>query len=149
MAVTPEDMMRLQAALATSGPQAAPAPMDPAAASPVAPTVEGPSGAPMTQPEMPEGQRMAAMAEIGTALDMMQNALPKLGADTPEGQAVQQALMMLAEAFGNFRSRMTELQPAQIMQLMRALPTQMQGSMPMQGGASNAQVPGAEQPGLP
>ena len=103
----------------------------------------------MTQPEMPEGQRMAAMAEIGTALDMMQNALPKLGADTPEGQAVQQALMMLAEAFGNFRSRMTELQPAQIMQLMRALPTQMQGGAPMQGGLPNAQVPGAEQPGLP
>lgn len=148
MAVTPEDMMRLQAALSAQAP-VAPAPADPAAAMPNQPPAEGPAGAPMTQPEMPEGQRMAAMAEIGTALDMMQNALPKLGADTPEGQVVQQALMMLAEAFGNFRSRMTELQPAQIMQLMRALPTQMQGGAPMQGGMQNAQVPGAEQQGLP
>jgi len=148
VAVTPEDMMRLQAALSAQAP-VAPAPADPAAAMPNQPPAEGPAGAPMTQPEMPEGQRMAAMAEIGTALDMMQNALPKLGADTPEGQVVQQALMMLAEAFGNFRSRMTELQPAQIMQLMRALPTQMQGGAPMQGGMQNAQVPGAEQQGLP
>jgi hypothetical protein len=101
---------------------------------------EGPASAPMTQPEMPEGQRMSAMAEIGTALDIMQSALPKLGEDSPEGQAVQQALMMLAEVFGNFRSRMTELQPAQIMQLMRALPAQMQGQPPMQGGMQNAQV---------
>ncbi len=143
MAVTPEDMMRLQAALGAQGPQSAPAPVDPAAVMPDMPPSEGPAGAPMTQPEMPEGQRMSAMAEMGTALDIMQNALPKLGVDTPEGQAVQQALMLLAEIFGNYRSRMTELQPAQIMQLMRALPTQMQGQPPMQGGMQNAQVPGA------
>ena len=148
MAVTPEDMMRLQAALSAQAP-VAPAPADPASAMPGQPLSEGPAGAPMTQPEMPEGQRMAAMAEMGTALDIMQNALPKLGVDSPEGQAVQQAMMMLAEVFGNYRSRMTELQPAQIMQLMRALPTQMQGQQPMQGGMQNAQVPGAEQQGLP
>ena len=141
MAVTPEDMMRLQAALGAQGPQSAPAPVDPAAAMPEMPPSEGPAGAPMTQPEMPEGQRMSAMAEMGTALDIMQNALPKLGVDTPEGQAVQQALMLLAEIFGNYRSRMTELQPAQIMQLMRALPTLMQGQPPMHGGMHNAQVP--------
>jgi hypothetical protein len=81
----------------------------------------------MTAPSMPEGQRMAAMAQMGNVLDVMEQTLPKLGMDSPEGQAVMQAMQSLTSVFGNQRSKMKELQPAQIMQLMRALPTQMRG----------------------
>jgi len=86
-----------------------------------------PAAAPMTAPSMPEGQRMAAMAQMGNVLDVMEQTLPKLGMDSPEGQAVMQAMQSLTSVFGNQRSKMKELQPAQIMQLMRALPTQMRG----------------------
>lgn len=86
-----------------------------------------PAAAPMTAPSMPEGQRMAAMAQMGNVLDVMEQTLPKLGMDSPEGQAVMQAMQSLTAVFGNQRSNMKELQPAQIMQLMRALPTQMRG----------------------
>lgn len=94
-----------------------------------------PSSAPMTAPAMPEGQRMAAMAQIGNVLDVMEQTLPKLGMDTPEGQAVMTAMQGLNKVFGNYRSKMKELQPAQIMQLLRALPTQMRGQ------ASGQQIP--------
>ena len=96
-----------------------------------------PGGAPMTAPAIPEGQRMAAMAQMGNVLDLMEQTLPKLGVDSPEGEAVMQAMQSLTRVFGNYRSKMKELQPAQIMQLLRALPSQMKGQ------ASGQQVPGA------
>lgn len=96
-----------------------------------------PAGAPMSAPQIPEGQRMAAMAQMGNVLDVMEQTLPKLGIDSPEGQAVMSAMQALTKVFGNYRSKMKELQPAQIMQLLRALPTQMRGQ------ASGQQVPGA------
>jgi hypothetical protein len=86
-----------------------------------------PASAPMSTPSQPEGQRMAAMAQIGNAIDLMEQTLPKIGADTPEGQSVMQAMQTLNETFGRYRSRLKELQPAQIMQMLRALPTQMRG----------------------
>lgn len=96
-----------------------------------------PAGAPMTAPSVPEGQRMAAMAQMGNVLDLMEQTLPKLGIDSPEGQAVMNAMQSLTRVFGNYRSKMKELQPAQIMQLLRALPSQMRGQ------ASGQQIPGA------
>lgn len=96
-----------------------------------------PAGAPMTAPSVPEGQRMAAMAQMGNVLDLMEQTLPKLGIESPEGQAVMSAMQSLTRVFGNYRSKMKELQPAQIMQLLRALPSQMKGQ------ASGEQIPGA------
>ena len=116
MAVPPEIM----AQMAQSAPQGAPG-MPGEQPSPA------PASAPMAGPAMPEGQRMAAMAQMGNVLDVMEQTLPKLGLETPEGQAVMGAMQSLTRVFGNYRSKMKELQPAQIMQLMRALPTQMRG----------------------
>lgn len=61
------------------------------------------------------------MAQIGNCLDLMEMTLPKLGAETEEGQAVMDALRSLAKVFGKHRSQMKELQPAAIMQMSRGL----------------------------
>ena len=130
MAVPPEIMAQMQGQMPGAAPGGAPGGM-PGAMPPDGgfPSMDQPSpaAAPMTAPSMPEGQRMAAMAQMGNVLDVMEQTLPKLGMDSPEGQAVMQAMQSLTAVFGNQRSKMKELQPAQIMQLMRALPTQMRG----------------------
>lgn len=123
MAVPPEIMAQM-----SQGAPSAPPGMPPDMPGEQQPS---PASAPMTAPAMPEGQRMAAMAQMGNVLDVMEQTLPKLGLETPEGQAVMGAMQSLTRTFGNYRSKMKELQPAQIMQLMRALPTQMRGE---QGG---------------
>lgn len=110
----------------------------------------GPTASPMASPQVPTGQREAAMATIGTCLDQMELVLPKLGAETDEGQAVMKALGALSKVFGEHRARMKELAPAQLMQLMQKLPGQMPGGphppgAPMPGGPQVAAHP----PGLP
>ena len=75
----------------------------------------------MAGPSQPAGQREAAMAQIGNCLDLMEQTLPKLGAETEEGQAVMDALRSLAKVFGKHRSQMAQLQPAQRMMMLRGL----------------------------
>lgn len=76
----------------------------------------------MTTPQAPDGQKQAAMAQIGNCLDLMEITLPKLGAETEEGQAVMDALRSLAKVFGKHRSQMKELQPAQMAMMARGMP---------------------------
>jgi hypothetical protein len=94
----------------------------------------------MTAPGAPNGQRDAAMAQIGNCLDLMEITLPQLGAETEEGQAVMDALRSLAKVFGKHRSQMQELQPAQMQMMLRG--------MPGMGGPPGGMPPGAH-PGMP
>jgi len=127
MAVPPEIMAQMQGGGPQGGGLSPGMPQNQPGMANMAGDQPSPASAPMTAPSMPEGQRMAAMAQMGNVLDVMEQTLPKLGMDSPEGQAVMQAMQSLTSVFGNQRSKMKELQPAQIMQLMRALPTQMRG----------------------
>ena len=75
------------------------------------------------------------MAQIGNCLDLMEITLPKLGAETEEGQAVMDALRSLAKVFGKHRSQMKELQPAQMQMMLRGMPAPggPMGGMPPRG----------------
>ncbi len=52
------------------------------------------------------------------AMQMLEQALPGLGSNTPEGQAVLDALSKLSKHFNRGKSK--ELIPAQLMELARA-----------------------------
>ena len=127
MSVPPPELLKMLAAQKAAGPNAGPS---------------GPAGAPMASPKVPEGQREAAMATVGTCLDQLELVLSKLGTETEEGQAVMKALTSLGKVFGDHRSRMQELAPAQMLQMMQRLPPQLQ--RPGMGGP-----PGMHPPGMP
>ena len=51
-----------------------------------------PMSAPMSTPEPKMGNREAAMINVSMALDLLEQSLPALGSETPEGKSILQVL---------------------------------------------------------
>lgn len=97
----------------------------------------------MMQPTPNDGARMQAMVEVETAMQMLEQALPKLGSNTPEGEACLKALGFLSRVYKRQQSQ--ELVPAQIAELARAQQQtplqQMMGGAAPQGAPAPAPMP--------
>ena len=81
-----------------------------------------PIGAPMSTPEPKMGEKETAAINVQTAMDLLEQSLPKLGGDSDEGKAVMDAVDKLAKVFGKRESKTRELMPTEIMNMISALP---------------------------
>lgn len=107
-----------------------------------------PMGAPMTTPEPKLGEKETASINVQTAMDLLEQALPKIGADSEEGKAIMSAVTGLTKIFGKREAKNRELMPAEIMNMISSLP-QAGGATPEQRVAAQAPVPGTATPPLP
>lgn len=101
-----------------------------------------PVGSPMTTPEPMEGLKTAARVQVTLAIDILQRSLPDLGVESEEGQAVLKTLNTLSKAFGKTEQKSRDLIPAEIMQLLGALPQTAPGPSAKAMSAS-PMIPGA------
>jgi hypothetical protein len=85
-------------------------------------TNPGPMTSPMSTPEPKMGSKEGALVNLSMALDLIEQSLPALGSESPEGQKAMAALRALSGLLGPRKSRSAELQPAEIMQLLGSLP---------------------------
>lgn len=107
-----------------------------------------PMGAPMTTPEPKMGEKETATINVQTAMDLLEQALPKIGSDSEEGRAIVDAVTKLTKIFGKREAKTRELMPAEIMNMISSLP-QAGGATPEQRVAAQAPVPGTATPPLP
>ena len=82
----------------------------------------GPMTSPMSTPEPRMGSKEGALVSLSMALDLIEQALPALGSESPEGQRAMAALRSLSGLLGPRKSKASELQPSEIMQLLGSLP---------------------------
>ena len=100
----------------------------------------GPQAAPMAQPSANRGNAMMGKAQVESAMQILEQALPQLGTSSPEGGAVIRALSALARHFN--RPEGKELVPAQIMQMAQAAkPSPMQGMLSQPPGGAGGMPP--------
>jgi len=130
MSVSPEMIQRM-----TGGSGAAPSPGaqppsqmpgagGPAAADAVAPggkpPGQGPAAAPLSTPQDKRGLKAAAQTNVHIAVNMLEEALPAFGSESPEGAKVIKALNLLASLVA--KKDTSDLVPAEILQMVRRLP---------------------------
>ena len=90
----------------------------PEASSPETP----PMASPMSTPEKQMGTREAAMINISIALDLLDQSLPAVGAESDEGKAIMEASRKLGSLLGGKRNETGELQQSEILQMLQTLP---------------------------
>lgn len=106
-----------------------------------------PMSAPMSTPEPKMGSIEGAKVNLANASDLIEQALPALGAESPEGKAILKILRELSGVLGPRQEKTRELQPAQILSMLQNLP-QAGGASPEQKAMSQAPlVPGMQVPG--
>ena len=76
----------------------------------------------MSTPEPKMGNREAAMINISMAMDLLEQTLPALGSESEEGQKVLNAIRTMTGVIGAKKSKVNELQPNEIMQMLQTLP---------------------------
>lgn len=81
-----------------------------------------PMGAPMSTPEPKMGTREGAMVNLSMAMDLIEQALPAFGSESPEGAKALQVLRSLSGIVGGRKDKAKELQNAEIMQMLQNLP---------------------------
>ena len=120
MSVTSDKLMEMikgqRGASAAAGPPAAPD----ATAQSDAETP--PMAAPMSTPEPKMGSREGAMINISMAMDLIEQALPALGSESPEGAKALAVLRQMSGILGGKKEKTKELQNAEIMQMLQNLP---------------------------
>jgi hypothetical protein len=101
----------------------------------------------MSTPEPKMGNREGAMVNLGLAMDLIQQALPALGSNSPEGAKVLSALRTLTGVIGGKKESVDELKQSEILQMLQTLP-QAGGATP-EGKALAAApaIPGMQMPG--
>jgi hypothetical protein len=106
-----------------------------------------PMSAPMSTPEPKMGNKEGALVNLGLAMDLIEQALPALGSESPEGQKALNALRTLTGILGGKKESTNELKQSEILQMLQALP-QAGGATP-EGKALAAApaVPGMAMPG--
>jgi hypothetical protein len=108
-----------------------------------------PMGAPMSTPEPKMGNREASMINISMAMDLLEQALPALGSESPEGQKVLAAIRTMIGVVGQKKGKVNELQPTEIMQMLQTLP-QAGGATPEGSAMQKApMIPGMSPGGMP
>lgn len=103
--------------------------------------------APMSTPEPKLGSREGAMVNLSMALDLIEQSLPALGAESEEGQKAMSALKALNGLIGPRKGDINELQQSEILQMLQALP-QAGGMSPENRAIQQAPTPGMP-PGMP
>jgi hypothetical protein len=108
-----------------------------------------PMSSPMSTPEPKMGNREAAMINISMAMDLLEQSLPALGSESPEGQKVLGAIRGMTSIIGAKKAKTNELQPAEIMQMLQTLPQA--GGATAEGKAMQAAptIPGMSPGGMP
>ena len=101
---------------------------------------------PMSTSEPKMGSREGALISVSMALDLIEQSLPALGAESEEGQKVLVAMRALNSAVGPRKNKTNELQSAEILQMLQSLP-QAAGMSPETRAMSRAPIPGMP-PGL-
>src|ERR1700686_622637 len=86
------------------------------------PAMSAPGTAPMSTPQEPKGLQQASKVHVMMSMDLLAQAIPALGPSSEEGQAVMKALQTLSKAFGAVQDKSREMVPAEILQLLSALP---------------------------
>ena len=81
-----------------------------------------PMSAPMSTPEPKLGNKEGAMVNISMAMDLIEQALPALGSESPEGQKALSVLRQMSGILGGKKEKTKELQGAEIMQMLQNLP---------------------------
>jgi hypothetical protein len=92
-------------------------------------TVQPPAAAPFSKPQDKQGLKAAARTNLHIALNMLEEALPAFGGESPEGQKISRMIGELGKLFGKHDD--SDLVPAEIMHMVRQLP-QMGGGTDVQ-----------------
>ncbi len=100
-----------------------------------------PMSAPMSTPEPKMGSKEGAMINIGMAVDLLEQSLPALGSESPEGQKALAAIRQLSGLMGSRKNRTNELQQSEILQMLQTLP-QAGGATPEGRAMQAAPIPG-------
>lgn len=148
MAVPPDMLAMIQKDRGAKAPAPAAAPTPDAAPGSISSPEAPPMGAPMTTPEPKMGEKETATINVQTAMDLLEQALPKIGSDSEEGRAIMDAVTKLTKIFGKREAKSRELMPTEIMNMISSLP-QAGGATPEQKVAAQAPVPGTATPPLP
>lgn len=106
-----------------------------------------PMASPMSTPEPKMGSKEAAMINLGMAQDLLEQSLPAVGSNTPEGQAILSAISAINKTLGPRKNKTNELQQSEILQMLQTLP-QAGGATPEGKAISQAPIPGMP-PGAP
>lgn len=100
----------------------------------------------MAQPTPNEGAKQMGGVTVEGAMQMLEQALPQVGSNTPEGQAIVAALKTLGKHFNRGKSK--ELVPAQLLELARAQKQSPLAGM-IGGGMGAPAAGGAAPPAMP
>jgi len=138
MSVPSDKLMELM-----RGPRSAnaPAPAPEPTAMPGGESEAPPVSSPMSTPEPKMGSKEAAMINLGMAMDLLEQSLPALGSETPEGQKALGAIRTLTGILGPRKNKTNELQQSEILQMLQTLP-QAGGATPEGKAMSAAPIPG-------
>ena len=133
MSVPPGVMQRMMSGAGQGGgaPTAGGAtpPPGPEAGAGSAPPGQSPAAAPMSKPQDKRGLKAAAQTNVHIAVNMLEEALPAFGSESPEGAKILSALKSLGSMVA--KRDTSDLVPAEIMQMVKR--------MPQMGGGTNVQ----------
>ena len=149
MAMPPDQLMQMIAAQKDKATPGGAAPVADTASAGMSDTSSPPMGAPMSTPEPKMGNREAAMINIGMAMYLLEQSLPALGSESPEGQKVLSAIRMASGILGPRKPKTNELQQSEILQLLQNLPQAGGASPEAKAMAGAPPVPGMTLPGAP
>ena len=85
------------------------------------PSSPPPMPTPMSTPEPKAGVKEAALVNVSMAMDLIEQALPAIGSESPEGQKLINAISALTTVLGPKKQKAGELQNAEILQLLQNL----------------------------
>jgi len=81
-----------------------------------------PMPSPMSTPEPKAGIKENALVNVSMAMDLLEQSLPAIGSESPEGQKLINAITALTTVLGPKKQKAGELQNAEILQLLQNLP---------------------------
>ena len=73
-----------------------------------------PMPTPMSTPEPKAGVKEAALVNVSMAMDLIEQALPAIGSESPEGQKLINAISALTTVLGPKKQKAGELQNAEL-----------------------------------
>ena len=117
MSVPPDKLMEL-----IGKQQGNPAESAPTDTTAMSDATTAPMSAPMSTPEPKMGNREGALVNISMAMDLIEQALPSLGSESPEGQKALNAIRALSGLIGPRKQKTNELQQSEIIQMLQNLP---------------------------
>jgi len=85
-----------------------------------APPAQSPAAGPMSKPQDKRGLKAAAQTNVHIAMNMLEEALPKFGSESPEGAKILAALKSLGSLVA--KRDTSDLVPAEVMQMVKQLP---------------------------